>query len=86
MAKGGPQPVPQQQPQPAVLIQGQEPLTASTLAAASSQEQNQMFGESLFPLIPNMHSEKITRLTFKEEASRAVFITGPGAGAQLWKV
>merc|ERR1712154_100429 len=27
MAMGGPQPVPQQQPQPAVLIQGQEPLT-----------------------------------------------------------
>ena len=37
MAMGGQQPVPQQQPQPAVLIQGQEPLTASTLAAASSQ-------------------------------------------------
>merc|ERR1719412_1330755 len=34
MAMGGPQPVPQQQPQPAVLIQGQEPLTASMLAAA----------------------------------------------------
>merc|ERR1712203_877513 len=31
MAMGGPQPVPQQQPQPAVLIQGQEPLTASML-------------------------------------------------------
>merc|ERR1712154_587359 len=27
MAMGGPQPVPHQQPQPAVLIQGQEPLT-----------------------------------------------------------
>merc|ERR1739848_422769 len=39
MAMGGPQPVPQQQPQPAVLIQGQEPLTASMLAAAPPQEQ-----------------------------------------------
>ena len=57
MAMGGPQPVPQQQPQPAVLIQGQEPLTASTLAAASSQEQNQTFGESLLPIMPNMYSE-----------------------------
>merc|ERR1711963_442821 len=37
MAMGGPQPVPQQQPQPAVLIQGQEPLTASMLAAAPPQ-------------------------------------------------
>merc|ERR1711899_184601 len=42
MAMGGPQPVPQQQPQPAVLIQGQEPLTASMLAAAPPQEQKQM--------------------------------------------
>merc|ERR1712110_1088380 len=41
MAMGGPQPVPQQQPQPAVLIQGQEPLTASMLAAAPPQEQKQ---------------------------------------------
>merc|ERR1711894_224030 len=48
MAMGGPQPVPQQQPQPAVLIQGQEPLTASMLAAAPPQEQKQMLGERLF--------------------------------------
>merc|ERR1711881_66441 len=39
MAMVGPQPIPQQQPQPAVLIQGQEPLTASMLAAAPPQEQ-----------------------------------------------
>merc|ERR1712088_1276438 len=42
MAMVGPQPIPQQQPQPAVLIQGQEPLTASMLAAAPPQEQKQM--------------------------------------------
>ena len=57
MAMGGPELVPQQQPLPAVLIQGQEPLTASTLAAASSQEQNRKFGESLLPIMPNMYSE-----------------------------
>merc|ERR1719228_1902037 len=52
-----PQPVPQQQQpaQPAVLIQGQEPLTASMLAAAPPQEQKQMLGERLFPLIQSMY-------------------------------
>lgn len=35
----------------AVHIQGQEPLTASMLAAALPQEQKQMLGERLFPLI-----------------------------------
>merc|ERR1712129_612012 len=32
-------------PQQAVLVQGQEPLTASMLAAAPPQEQKQMLGE-----------------------------------------
>lgn len=32
-------------PQPAVHVQGQEPLTASMLAAAPPQEQKQMLGE-----------------------------------------
>merc|ERR1712013_209248 len=36
-------------PQQAVLVQGQEPLTASMLAAAPPQEQKQMLGERLFP-------------------------------------
>merc|ERR1711894_799959 len=61
MAMGGPQPVPQQQPQPAVLIQGQEPLTASMLAAAPPQEQKQMLGERLFPLIQGMYPELAER-------------------------
>merc|ERR1719333_1365716 len=39
------------QPQPAVFIQGQEPLTASMLAQAPPSEQKQMLGERLFPLI-----------------------------------
>ena len=82
MAMGGPQPVPQQQPQPAVLIQGQEPLTASTLEAASSQEQNQKFGESLFPIMPNMYSEPARNITglssevgSAESKERKVFIS-----------
>merc|ERR1712117_321974 len=41
-------------PQQAVLVQGQEPLTASMLAAAPPQEQKQMLGERLFPLIQRM--------------------------------
>lgn len=36
-----------QAPQPAVHVQGQEPLTASMLAAAPPQEQKQMLGECL---------------------------------------
>uniref|UniRef100_A0A8C9RED7 Polyadenylate-binding protein n=1 Tax=Scleropages formosus TaxID=113540 RepID=A0A8C9RED7_SCLFO len=40
---------------PAVHVQGQEPLTASMLAAAPPQEQKQMLGERLFPLIQSMH-------------------------------
>jgi len=63
MAMGGPQPVPQQQPQPAVLIQGQEPLTASMLAAAPPQEQKQMLGERLFPLISSMYPELAGKIT-----------------------
>jgi len=42
----------QQQPeQAAVVMQGQEPLTASLLATASQSEQKQMIGERLFPLV-----------------------------------
>lgn len=37
--------------QPAVHVQGQEPLTATMLASADIGEQKQMLGERLFPLI-----------------------------------
>ncbi|KAK2108855.1 Polyadenylate-binding protein 1 [Saguinus oedipus] len=37
--------------QPAVHVQGQEPLTASMLASAPPQEQKKMLGERLSPLI-----------------------------------
>lgn len=53
----------QQIPQSAVLIHGQEPLTASMLAAAPPQEQKQMLGERLFPLIQSMHPELAGKIT-----------------------
>lgn len=49
--------------QQAVLITGQEPLTASMLAAAPPQEQKQMLGERLFPLIQNTHSDLAGKIT-----------------------
>ena len=64
-----PQPlqVPQQPVQPvaqqAVHIQGQEPLTATMLAAAPPQEQKQMLGERLFPLIQRMYPELAGKIT-----------------------
>lgn len=59
-----PQPLQAQQAQqPAVLIQGQEPLTASMLAAAPPQEQKQMLGERLFPLIQRMFPDLAGKIT-----------------------
>ncbi|XP_015126171.1 polyadenylate-binding protein 4-like isoform X1 [Diachasma alloeum] len=55
-----PQPAPVQQ---AVHIQGQEPLTASMLAAALPQEQKQMLGERLFPLIQCMYPQLTGKIT-----------------------
>lgn len=49
--------------QPAVHVQGQEPLTASMLAAAPPQEQKQMLGERLFPMIQNMHPTLAGKIT-----------------------
>lgn len=54
------QPPPVQQ---AVHIQGQEPLTASMLAAAQPQEQKQMLGERLFPLIQCMYPNLTGKIT-----------------------
>lgn len=58
-----PSPNVQQVPQQAVLIQGQEPLTASMLAAAPPQEQKQMLGERLFPLIQRMYPDLAGKIT-----------------------
>ncbi|CAK6436983.1 unnamed protein product [Pipistrellus nathusii] len=49
--------------QPAVHVQGQEPLTASILASALPQEQKQMLGERLFPLIQAMHPTLAGKIT-----------------------
>uniref|UniRef100_A0A670KCC9 Polyadenylate-binding protein n=1 Tax=Podarcis muralis TaxID=64176 RepID=A0A670KCC9_PODMU len=48
---------------PAVHVQGQEPLTASMLASAPPQEQKQMLGERLFPLIHAMHPTLAGKIT-----------------------
>jgi len=49
--------------QPAVHVQGQEPLTSSMLADAPPHEQKQMLGERLFPLIHNMYPELAGKIT-----------------------
>jgi len=58
---------PPQQAQPvaqqAVMVQGQKPLTASELAAAQPQEQKQMLGERLFPLISAMFPDLAGKIT-----------------------
>ncbi|XP_050409465.1 polyadenylate-binding protein 4-like [Patella vulgata] len=51
------------QPAASVVIAGQEPLTASMLAAAPPQEQKQMLGERLFPLINRMHADLAGKIT-----------------------
>lgn len=52
-----------QVPSQAVVVQGQEPLTTSMLASAQPQEQKQMLGERLFPLIQTMHAELAGKIT-----------------------
>lgn len=53
----------QQVPTQAVHVHGQEPLTATMLAAAPPQEQKQMLGERLFPLIQQTHPELAGKIT-----------------------
>uniref|UniRef100_H2YP42 Polyadenylate-binding protein n=1 Tax=Ciona savignyi TaxID=51511 RepID=H2YP42_CIOSA len=61
------QPQSQQQTDPAmqqaVHVQGQEPLTSSMLAAAQPQEQKQMLGERLYPLIEQSHPDLASKIT-----------------------
>merc|ERR1719158_1696248 len=54
---------PQPAAQQAVMIQGQEPLTATMLSAAQPQEQKQMLGERLFPLIQRMFPDLAGKIT-----------------------
>ena len=52
------------QPQGGVIqVQGQEPLTATMLADAPQQEQKQMLGERLFPLIQAMYPDLAGKIT-----------------------
>nr|XP_037838665.1 polyadenylate-binding protein 1-like isoform X1 [Chlorocebus sabaeus] len=49
--------------EPAVHVPGQEPLTASMLAAAPLHEQKQMIGERLYPLIHDVHTQLAGKIT-----------------------
>uniref|UniRef100_A0A8C6AFG4 Poly(A) binding protein cytoplasmic 1 like n=1 Tax=Monodon monoceros TaxID=40151 RepID=A0A8C6AFG4_MONMO len=49
--------------EPAVRVPGQEPLTASMLAAAPLHEQKHMIGERLYPLIYNVHTQLAGKIT-----------------------
>ncbi|NXC23530.1 EPAB protein, partial [Campylorhamphus procurvoides] len=55
--------VPPQMVEPAVHVQGQEPLTASMLAAAPPQEQKQMIGDRLYPLVYAVHPSLAGKIT-----------------------
>lgn len=56
-----PQPQPEQQSQ--IVMQGQEPLTASLLATSSASEQKQMIGERLFPLVQEYQPQLAGKIT-----------------------
>jgi polyadenylate-binding protein len=50
--------------QASIVVQGQEPLTAHMLAQAMPQEQKQMLGERIFPLIERMyHGQEAGKIT-----------------------
>lgn len=58
------QPRAMQQPGAQAIHQtGQEPLTASALASATNEQQKQMLGERLFPLIQQTHNELAGKIT-----------------------
>jgi len=46
-----------------IVVAGQEPLTPAALANATPQEQKQMLGERLFPLIQGMQPELAGKIT-----------------------
>uniref|UniRef100_A0A8C0XT31 Polyadenylate-binding protein n=1 Tax=Cyprinus carpio carpio TaxID=630221 RepID=A0A8C0XT31_CYPCA len=52
-----------QNTEPAVHVRGQEPLTASMLAAAPLKEQKQLLGERLYPLIQASHPTLAGKIT-----------------------
>jgi polyadenylate-binding protein len=68
----------QPQPQAGIVVQGQEPLTAHMLAQAMPQEQKQMLGERIFPLIERMYngqeSGKITGMLLEMDNSELLMM------------
>ena len=46
-----------------IVVAGQEPLTPAALANATPQEQKQMLGERLFPLIQQMQPDLAGKIT-----------------------
>uniref|UniRef100_A0A672N396 Polyadenylate-binding protein n=1 Tax=Sinocyclocheilus grahami TaxID=75366 RepID=A0A672N396_SINGR len=52
-----------QRMEPVVHVRGQEPLTASMLAAAPLKEQKQLLGERLYPLIQALHPTFAGKIT-----------------------
>jgi len=58
-----PGPVQANTQQGSVVVAGQEPLTTAMLAAAPMQEQKQMLGERLFPLIQRQHADLAGKIT-----------------------
>uniref|UniRef100_A0A7N8XTT5 PABC domain-containing protein n=1 Tax=Mastacembelus armatus TaxID=205130 RepID=A0A7N8XTT5_9TELE len=55
--------VPAHVKEPPVHAQGQEPLTASMLAAAPLMDQKQLLGERLYPLIHALHPNLAGKIT-----------------------
>jgi len=49
--------------QHSIIVQGQEPLTTTMLATANPQEQKQMLGERMFPLIQRLNNELAGKIT-----------------------
>merc|ERR1719479_865878 len=81
VAAQAPNPMQPPQPQAAVFIQGQEPLTASMLAQAPPSEQKQMLGERLFPLIQTLYPDlagKITGMLLEIDNSELVHMLEHG--------
>eukprot|EP00096_Caligus_rogercresseyi_P007640 TRINITY_DN255_c0_g1_i1.p1 TRINITY_DN255_c0_g1~~TRINITY_DN255_c0_g1_i1.p1 ORF type:complete len:658 (+),score=257.55 TRINITY_DN255_c0_g1_i1:205-2178(+) len=58
-----PMPINHQPQQQAVLIQGQEPLTTTMLTTATPEEQKQMLGERLYPLIMRIYPDLVGKIT-----------------------
>ncbi|CAB4065649.1 PABPC [Lepeophtheirus salmonis] len=58
-----PMPIQHQQQEQAVLIQGQEPLTVNMLTTATLEEQKQMLGERLYPLIMRIYPDLVGKIT-----------------------